>query len=197
MIYGLVFCGALVGLGAHELGHYIAARVLNVPVLSVIIGCGPELIRLRARNNTSWSLRLLPIIASIAYVETAVRSRFHHALVLVSGPIANFLLGLIGLGGAAAVWHHIIPTSNELFASAITTQMWFIGGLSLAIGLFNLLPLPPLDGGALVLLALRQHPDWPEPKSFQRAQRAGVLVLSMSTMIALAWLLGSLCGTLR
>jgi membrane-associated protease RseP (regulator of RpoE activity) len=71
-------------------------------------------------------------------------------MVYAAGPVFNFALGSI-LFLAIICWSEkltIVPIAQ------IETQLAFlIGGLSVAIGLFNLLPFLPLDGGRLLLIA--------------------------------------------
>ena len=84
-------------------------------------------------------------------------------MVAAAGPAMNFglaWLGALGLHGARGV-----------FADALSLFILY----NLALGLFNLLPLPPLDGGRIVvgLLPLRLALGW------ARIERVGIaLVLS-------------------
>ncbi|MBR1857482.1 MAG: site-2 protease family protein, partial [Oribacterium sp.] len=49
----------------HELGHFLAAKLCHVGVLEFSIGMGPRLIS-RVKNNTRYSLKLLPLGGSCA-----------------------------------------------------------------------------------------------------------------------------------
>lgn len=64
--------------------------------------------------------------------------RLYDILATLAGPAANFLLALLAvLAGAYLVVPH--PRTAELLALFIQ--------LNVALGIFNLLPIPPLDGG--------------------------------------------------
>lgn len=55
------------------------------------------------------------------------------------------------------------PGANLLFGALALGLGWELAGIvSLTIGIFNLLPIPPLDGGRVVygLLAVRLDADW-------------------------------------
>lgn len=67
------------------------------------------------------------------------------ALVALAGPLSNVLMAIL-LGGVAAVAARGMPALAELAGRAML--------LSLYLALFNLIPVPPLDGSKL-LLALR------------------------------------------
>ena len=65
------------------------------------------------------------------------------ALVAIAGPAMNFLLAL--LGGLAI--HATFALSSPLFLSFLA---YFIQ-INLILGLFNLIPLPPMDGGRIAV----------------------------------------------
>jgi Zn-dependent protease len=62
------------------------------------------------------------------------------ALVGAAGPATNFLLAL----GAGAIWAH-----TELTGDALTIVYWAIV-INVSLGVFNLLPIPPLDGSRII-----------------------------------------------
>lgn len=84
------------------------------------------------------------------------------ALVSLAGPTGNLLLA-IALGAVAAVAARSAPTLFYLLERAV----W----LSVYLALFNLLPVPPLDGSKLLVL-LRLP-----PVVYEQAERFGLLIL--------------------
>jgi Zn-dependent protease len=62
------------------------------------------------------------------------------ALVGAAGPATNFLLALV----AGAVWAH-----TRLTGDALTVVYWAIV-INVSLGVFNLLPIPPLDGSRII-----------------------------------------------
>jgi Zn-dependent protease len=62
-------------------------------------------------------------------------------LVGVAGPAANLILAII----SAALWRFLpaFPSSNFIFQSMIMTNV--------VLALFNLFPIPPLDGSRIVM----------------------------------------------
>ncbi|MBI4876618.1 MAG: site-2 protease family protein [Acidobacteria bacterium] len=66
------------------------------------------------------------------------------ALVALAGPASNIVFALV-LGGGAALTAGAAPRVSELAAHAL----W----LSVFLAIFNLLPVPPLDGSKLLLAA--------------------------------------------
>ncbi len=67
--------------------------------------------------------------------------------------------GLVGAVGAARVSGEILGTDEVPFSVRASDFLLLIAGLNLFVGVFNLLPLLPLDGGHLAVLAFEQARD--------------------------------------
>jgi membrane-associated protease RseP (regulator of RpoE activity) len=117
-----VFSSLAVSLILHEIGHFLAARMCQVPVTQAGFGCGPKLIGVRVRN-VDYHLRLLPIGAYIrmdmAHFQT--RPLAQKLVVLLSGIAVNLILGVLAWGT-------------------------FFGTLNLVLAMTNLLPVYQQDG---------------------------------------------------
>jgi Zn-dependent protease len=89
------------------------------------------------------------------------------ALVAVAGPAMNFFLAWLG-----ALLMPDADVSGAVDTAAVQFLFYFILS-NLVLGLFNLLPIPPLDGGriAVGLLPLGLARGW------ARLERAGILVV--------------------
>lgn len=90
------------------------------------------------------------------------------ALVAAAGPAANFVLAWL-----AALCLHGIDAMPDRAGSIIEALLNTFILANLVLGLFNLLPIPPLDGGriAVGILPLRLAAAW------ARMERAGILVV--------------------
>lgn len=145
----------LVAMTVHEVAHAIVARALgdrtaqeqgrvslnpfrHIDWLGTIL-VPAVMILIRAPIPIGWA-RPVPIDAS-----RLGHPRRDLVLVALAGPLANIALaaasvGLLALSGSApdelTLWDKIL--SFSVFANTV-------------IGLFNLLPLPPLDGGRIML----------------------------------------------
>jgi Zn-dependent protease len=88
----------------------------------------------------------------VPFTPTQLRSRrFGAALVGLAGPAANFALALAAVVGLRIVY----PTAVNAFDvdfSVILLDM--LVTLNVVLGVFNLLPIPPLDGSRLLSLVL-------------------------------------------
>ena len=67
--------------------------------------------------------------------------------------------GLVGAYGAARVSGEILAADGVPFAVRVSDFLLLMAGLNLFVGVFNLLPLLPLDGGHLAVLGFEQARD--------------------------------------
>jgi len=86
-----------------------------------------------------------------------LRGRYGEAIVAAAGPLSNFAMALlfaipmrILLGDV-----HLLLTAPRLF-DLLGLLVWG----NVVLGIFNFLPVPPLDGGAVLLSLLPQRTRW-------------------------------------
>ncbi|MBZ8132301.1 RIP metalloprotease RseP [Afifella sp. IM 167] len=103
----------------HELGHFLVARWCGIRVATFSIGFGRELFGFFDRRGTRWRVSLIPLGGYVKFVgdengasipdaemleETPPEERFglfhfapvwKRALVVVAGPVANFILAIV------------------------------------------------------------------------------------------------------
>jgi membrane-associated protease RseP (regulator of RpoE activity) len=188
---------------AHELGHLVAARYLAIAVTSISIGLGPELLGFTDRFGTRWKLAVWPIGGSCsisaqssvyprklapAQRSLAKLSLQKQAIILAAGPVANIAL-------AIALFAICLPfIERDLYSDAVEKReigyVFLISAFSLSVGLFNLLPLLPLDGGRLLLIAIEAYRGRPVPWQGERMLWvASALSLALSMLApASLWL---------
>jgi membrane-associated protease RseP (regulator of RpoE activity) len=164
-LYGLISIFA--GIVVHELGHLLAARFLGIEVSGVSVGFGPEIVGFTDRYGVRWKLAPLLVGGACSFRERPggkghrennlrtlrEASLADRAIVLVCGPASNLCFaGLVWL----IIFFHtsILPFMPEkVFAFGLPA---FLVQFSCAVAFFNLLPIPPLDGGYLVLIAFEK-----------------------------------------
>ncbi len=187
----------------HELGHFLAARWVKIPIARFSIGFGPKLWSYK-KGKTEYWLSLIPIGGYVLpeiedeteFFEIPIYKR---VIFSIGGPIANIILPLLLFGvinimvsgfslrnvfvepfyqtlGSLINFLAAIPLlfsgSDQLsgVVGIVVLGGQFIGAdilralnfsilLSLNLAVFNLLPVPALDGGKIILYLLEKiHP---------------------------------------
>ncbi len=106
-------------------------------------------------------------------------SRFRHprqemALVAAAGPLMNFLLAWL-----AALALHVTDVWPGPTGDVAVSFLYMFMLTNLALGLFNLLPIPPMDGGRIVVgvLPLRWAIRWAS------IERAGIVLVLLGVFL--------------
>lgn len=90
-----------------------------------------------------------------------LRGKYGEAIVAVAGPISNLLIA-----AAVAIPLRILLTQTDLLLSNrdlwyfVLNTLGYIVKYSIVLGLFNLIPIPPLDGGAIMLSLVPPRTAW-------------------------------------
>ncbi len=132
---------------AHELAHSLVARAQGIPVHSI-------------------TLFLFGGVSNIQREPESPRSEF---LVAVVGPLTSLVIGAILLwAGGLGAWSLAAATPAQVIArlSPLTLVMLWLGSVNVSLGLFNLVPGFPLDGGRVLRSIL-----WGASGSLRRATR--------------------------
>jgi Zn-dependent protease len=105
--------------------------------------------------------------------------RFRHprqdmALVAAAGPLMNFFLAWL-----AALALRLTPDWSGQVGDVAVNFLYMFILTNLALGLFNLLPIPPMDGGRIVVgvLPLNLAMKW------AKIERAGILVVLLGVFL--------------
>ncbi|GAA4544997.1 site-2 protease family protein [Amycolatopsis samaneae] len=160
----IIAVGFLASLLAHELAHALAARREGAQV----------------RRITLWML------GGTTELDGEPANPRTELLVAVAGPIASLVCGGAGLGAAFALRGPAIPL-------VVAGLGWF-GLTNVVLGVFNLLPGAPLDGGR-ILHAVLWHRSGDRARAAEIATRAGTGVGLLVVAIGVGDLLfGSFSG---
>jgi len=134
---------------AHELSHSLVAKARGVPV----------------RNIT------LFLFGGVSNIQREPSSPVSELLITIVGPLTSFFLGFVflvlGTGSVALSDVNIInaPTILSELGPLNTILLW-LGSVNILVGLFNLIPGFPLDGGRIVRSIL-----WGITGSLEKATR--------------------------
>ena len=163
---------ALTVIPFHEAGHALAAWLLGDPTAK-------QQGRLSLNPFRHFDLlgTLCMVFAGVGWakpVSTNPRNfknpKQGMALTALAGPVSNFLLALVLLFAGRLVYDYApySAANQRLLTFLLTTAI-----LSLGLGLFNLIPIPPLDGSKVLFSLL---PDRAY-NTMLRYERYGMLLL--------------------
>lgn len=94
--------------------------------------------------------------------------------VSAAGILANF-----GLAVAAALLYHFLDALPILFPALVGSLLRYTMVINLVLGVFNLFPIPPLDGSKVLLSQLPYN----LAKSYQKIEPYGFLILLLLLML--------------
>jgi len=86
-----------------------------------------------------------------------LRGRYGEAIVALAGPLSNLLIA-----AAVAIPLRLILANPDIAYQQLTivSLLFFIVQGSIILGLFNLIPVPPLDGGTVMLSLVSPRTAW-------------------------------------
>lgn len=185
----------------HEVGHLAAAKWVGIEVAAFSVGFGPILWRGRWRGIDLF-LRLLPLGG---FVQPAAPEDFpslplaRRLVFFGGGPAANLLaamplLAVLAARDGGAAIERLLATQKEpalqgvvgvladggrALAAGLGLEIVIV--LSVSLALLNLLPLPVLDGGQMLLAVLEG--TWPALRRLRPALTlASVGFLAVATV---------------
>lgn len=93
------------------------------------------------------------------------------ALVSLAGPVSNFLLALVAL-----FLYYPLRLAESSIVMTIALMLYMVAVMSIGLGVFNLIPVPPLDGSKILLSFLPRKYEW-KFAQYQQFIQFGLLIL--------------------
>lgn len=97
------------------------------------------------------------------------------ALVALAGPASNFIMAFVAMTLYMAAWWLWRYLGSPDWAWYLVYFFWYTSMLSAMLGIFNLIPIPPLDGSKILLSFLPEDKYW----KLLRYERYGFLILAV------------------
>jgi Zn-dependent protease len=146
----------LLSLTIHEAAHAWTADKLGDPTARAL-----GRVSLNPLVHIDWiGTVLLPIVAALSHlpligwakpVPVAIRNLRHprrdFMIVAAAGPISNLVQATVAAGVLRLFW----DGTTEVAPGLIVTCLFFAVQINLLLAFFNLIPVPPLDGGNVML----------------------------------------------
>lgn len=149
----------------HELSHSVVARSLGIPVEGIT----------------------LFVFGGVTRTTQEARSPGQELAVAIVGPLTSVAL--------AGIFWALVELTGDLFAPSVAFGLGYLGWINLAVGVFNMLPGFPLDGGRVLRSIL-----WKATGSAGRATTAaagagrvlGAMLIAVGILVVFGGNLGGL-----
>jgi Zn-dependent protease len=142
----------VVSICLHELSHGIVAiwRGDRTPIDTGHMTLNPVV------HMGGFSLICL-VIAGISWGQmpvdpTRLKGKYAESLVALAGPLCNVILALLALS-SLGLWFRLDSTPSAQitdFQSNLSYLLWIFGIVNIELAIFNLIPVPPLDGSRVL-----------------------------------------------
>lgn len=157
----------LICLILHEVCHGIAAYALGDPTAKL-----SHRLSLNPLHHIDWMGLAAMLFIGVGWAKPVPvnpnyfkKPKQGMALTALAGPVSNFLLALLLIFVLRFTYHGMLTTFCEFL---LDTAM-----LSVGLGLFNLIPIPPLDGSKILAVFLPDRAyHW-----LMRYERYGMLIV--------------------
>ena len=163
----------LLCLSVHETCHGLAALVLGDPTAKA-----RHRLSLNPLRHIDWLGLAMMFVAGFGWAKPVPvnpnyfkKPKQGMAVTALAGPASNFLLALLAMLISRLIY--LYAPYNPVWQTLFDFCLYTVAPLSIGLGLFNLLPLPPLDGSKVLAMFLpdRAYAVW------MRYERYGMLVL--------------------
>lgn len=174
-------------LTVHETCHGLAAYALGDPTAQSM-----RRLSLNPLRHIDWFGLIMMFAAGFGWAKPVpVDPRYFKdpkkgmAVTALAGPISNFLLAFFLIGISKVIY--LYAPYHAMWDAVFVFCLYTAAPLSIGLGLFNLLPIPPLDGSKVLAVFLPDSTYY----RLMHYERYGILVL-----LALSWfgLTGNLIG---
>ncbi|HET9803134.1 MAG TPA: site-2 protease family protein [Candidatus Acidoferrum sp.] len=151
----------------HEAAHALAAKLQGDETAA--LGGQVTLNPVPHIRREPWGMVVVPIVTVIfskaSYLfgwasapfdpEWQRRYPKKSAIMAIAGPAANFTLMFVGVIGIQVGRHYQVFT-QESWGTFAANVLFILFSLNLLLGIFNLVPAPPLDGSTAIMLFMKE-----------------------------------------
>ena len=144
----------LFALTVHEVSHGLAAYHLGDPTAR-----SRRRLSLNPLRHIDWFGLAMMLLAGFGWAKPVpVDFRYFKypkkgmAITALAGPVSNLLLAVLAIGVSKVIY--LYAPYNQAIDALFVFLLYILAPLSVGLGLFNLLPIPPLDGSKVLVAFL-------------------------------------------
>lgn len=145
--------GFILSLLGHEFGHAIAMRLFRLRVDRIVSGSGWTFLhfpwaeaRVELKVLPTWGFTEAPDLPSLPAID--------QRLIFIAGPVGSIVTAII-----FEAIYTLIRGHGAVLGLHFTNAMRLFALVNVFIAVFNLIPLPPLDGFRLLMAGRRITPE--------------------------------------
>ena len=168
-------------LTVHETCHGLAALALGDPTAKSM-----HRLSLNPLRHIDWIGLLMMFVAGFGWAKPVpVDPRYFRkpkqgmALTALAGPVSNFVLAVLAMLISKAIYLYA-PYSAAMDV-VFSFCLYTLAPLSIGLGLFNLIPIPPLDGSKVLAAFLPDRQNI----TLMRYERYGLVVLLVLSFVGI------------
>ena len=172
----------LLCLTVHETCHGLAAYALGDPTAKSM-----HRLSLNPLHHIDWFGLFMMLAAGFGWAKPVpVDPRYFKkpkegmALTALAGPVSNFLLALLLIFISKLIY--LYAPYTVVMGAVFTFCLYTAAPLSIGLGLFNLIPIPPLDGSKVVAVLLPNRAY----RTLMRYERYGMLLLLALSLLGVS-----------
>jgi len=174
---------AVIGLTVHEFSHAYAAYLLGDSTAKDL-----GRVTLNPLKHIDWMGFFLIVIAGFGWAKPVTfnpdnlkEKHRDEILISIAGPLSNLLLALLFFIIARGLYFADFFNNTEIGLWIINLVVYW-GMINIALFIFNLIPLPPLDGSHVYLTFLKDN----NPELMNNLYKYGTVVL-LAIIIGESW----------
>ena len=140
----------LLCLTVHEVSHGLAAYHLGDPTAR-----SRRRLSLNPLRHIDWFGLAMMLLAGFGWAKPVpVDFRYFKdpkkgmAITALAGPVSNLILAVLAIGVSKVIY--LYAPYNQAIDALFVFLLYILAPLSVGLGLFNLLPIPPLDGSKVL-----------------------------------------------
>ena len=146
----LRLCSIFLCLTVHETCHGLAAYAMGDPTAK-----RQHRLSLNPLRHIDWFGLAMMLLAGFGWAKPVpVDFRYFKdpkkgmAITALAGPVSNLILAVLAIGVSKVIY--LYAPYHQAFDVAFVFLLYILAPLSVGLGLFNLLPIPPLDGSKVL-----------------------------------------------
>lgn len=178
--YIYIIPAALIAIVLHELSHGLVSALLGDPTpkrqgrlsLNPLKHLDPIGTLCLVIFHVGWAK---PVVVNPEYYK---HKKGGMALVALAGPLMNFIIAILSIIVLSLIT--VFSKGENNFLEIVFTFFMYLAVINLGLGIFNLIPIPPLDGSRIIGAALSDRGY----ELYMKIERFGFIIIALLLVLS-------------